>query len=126
MSRGMGKFFENQGDIFMGEIYSRIDALCKSAGITVTELCRECQIPRATMSDFKQGRSKTLSASALSRIATFFEVSVEYIINGESFKVGKEELKVALFGGGAKVTDEMWDEVIRYAQYVKERENGAR
>lgn len=109
----------------MGDVYSRIAELCKGEGITVTELCRECDIPRATMSDFKQGRSKTLSASALSKIADYFEISVEYLIKGESFKAGKEELKVALFGGGAKVTDEMWDEVIRYARYVKERENGA-
>lgn len=108
----------------MDEVYGRIDGLCKGAGITVTELCRECAIPRATMSDFKYGRSKTLSASALSKIAGFFEISVEYLINGESFKAGKEELKVALFGGGTNVTDAMWDEVIRYAQFVKERENG--
>ncbi len=110
----------------MDGIYDRIESLCKGAGITVTDLCRECSIPRATMSDFKQGRSKTLSASALSKIAEFFEISVEYIIKGESYKAGKEELKVALFGGGVAVTDEMWDEVIRYAQYIKERENGVK
>ncbi len=77
------------------------------------------------MSDFKQGRSKTLSASALSKIANYFEVSVEYLIKGEISKAGKEELKVALFGGGTNVTDAMWEEVVRYAQYIKERENGS-
>ena len=109
----------------MDSIYTRIEELCKGAGITVTELCRECQIPRATMSDFKQGRSKTLSASALSKIAEYFKVSVEYLIKGETGKAGKEELKVALFGG-AEVTDAMWDEVVRYAKYIKEREYGVK
>lgn len=109
----------------MDRVYLRIEELCKNKGITVTELCRVCGIPRATVSDFKQGRSKTLSATALSKIAGYFEVSVEYLIKGEISKAGKEELKVALFGGSANVTDAMWDEVIRYAQYVKERENGA-
>ncbi len=109
----------------MDGIYERIEELCKTSQITVTELCRECSIPRATMSDFKQGRSKTLSASALSKIANYFEISVEYLIKGEISKAGKEELKVALFGGGTNVTDAMWEEVIRYAQYIKERENGS-
>ncbi len=109
----------------MDGIYERIEKLCKTSQITVTELCRECSIPRATMSDFKQGRSKTLSASALSKIANYFEISVEYLIKGELSKAGKEELKVALFGGGTNVTDAMWEEVIRYAQYIKERENGS-
>lgn len=109
----------------MDGIYERIAELCKTEQITVTELCRECSIPRATMSDFKQGRSKTLSASALSKIANYFEVSVEYLIKGEISKAGKEELKVALFGGGTNVTDAMWEEVVRYAQYIKERENGS-
>ncbi|MEE0840698.1 MAG: helix-turn-helix transcriptional regulator [Acutalibacteraceae bacterium] len=109
----------------MDGIYERIEELCKTSQITVTELCRECSIPRATMSDFKQGRSKTLSASALSKIANYFEISVEYLIKGELSKAGKEELKVALFGGGTNVTDAMWEEVIRYAQYIKERENGS-
>ena len=35
-----------------------------------------------------------------------------------------ETLKVALFGGDGEVTDEMWNEVKRYARYIKERGNG--
>lgn len=30
-----------------------------------------------------------------------------------------KELKVALFGGDGEVTDEMWDEVKKFAQYIK-------
>ena len=30
---------------------------------------------------------------------------------------------LALFGGAQDVTDEMWDEVKRYARYIKERGN---
>ena len=31
------------------------------------------------------------------------------------------ELKVALFGGDGEVTDEMWDEVVRFAEFVKSK-----
>lgn len=106
----------------MKGIYERIENLCKQHSITITELCRECAIPRATLSDYKNGRVKSLSASVLSKIATFFSVSVDFLIDGEN-KSTEEELKVALFGGEGEVTDSMWNEVKRYAQYIKEREN---
>lgn len=109
----------------MDSVYSRIEALCKRDLVTVTELCRTCSIPRATLSDFKMGRSKSLSASVLSKIAAYFSVSVEYLLEGENAKVSENELKVALFGGSEDVTDAMWEEVKRYAKYIKERENGA-
>ena len=102
--------------------YERIETLCKNGGITVTELCRECKIPRATLSDFKTGRVKTLSAAVLSKIAAFFSVRVDFLLDGESKPI-EDELKVALFGGEGEVTDAMWDEVKRYAMYIKEREN---
>ena len=108
----------------MDSVYSRIEALCKRDSVTVTELCRACSIPRATLSDFKMGRSKSLSASVLSKIAAYFSVSVEYLLEGENAKVSENELKVALFGGSDDVTDAMWEEVKRYAKYIKERETG--
>lgn len=109
----------------MDSVYSRIETLCKRDLVTVTQLCRDCAIPRATLSDFKMGRSKSLSASVLSKIAAYFAVSVEYLLEGENAKVSENELKVALFGGSEDVTDAMWEEVKRYAKYIKERENGA-
>lgn len=105
----------------MTDIYMRIAELCRNNSITVTELCKCCNIPRASLSDYKMGRIKSLSAVTLSKIAEYFGVSVEYLLNGDT---GIEEnLKVALFGGDAVVTDEMWDEVKRYARYIKERNN---
>ena len=108
----------------MTETYLRIDELCRKNKINVTALCRECSIPRASLSDYKMGRIKTLSASTLSKISEYFGVSVEYLMGGETPAANEESLKVALFGGDMIVTDEMWNEVKRYAQYIKERENG--
>ncbi len=106
----------------MVALYQRIENLCKERGINVTALCANCGIPRASLSDFKSGRKKTLSAKTLSLIADFFDVSVDYLYG----KTANEEkaLKVALFGGDTVVTDEMWAEVKRYADFIKERENG--
>ena len=106
----------------MPETYERIVQLCRKSKITVTDLCKLCSIPRASLCDYKMGRIKTLSALTLSKISEHFGVSVEYLLNGEEALPSKESLKVALFGGGVEVTDKMWDEVVQYAQFIKERE----
>ncbi|MCQ2455208.1 MAG: helix-turn-helix domain-containing protein [Clostridia bacterium] len=108
----------------MPELYERIESLCKEKGINVTGLCQNCGIPRASLSDFKSGRKKTLSAKTLSLISDYFGVSVDYLYGKTETKDNNFALKVALFGGDGVVTDEMWDEVKRYAEYIKERENG--
>lgn len=107
----------------MNEVYNRIETLCKSKGINITTLCKRCSIPRASLTDFKMGRNKSLSASTLQKIAEYFSVSVEYLLSGEAPSPEKINLKVAFFGGEEGVTDEMVEEVMRFAAYVKEREN---
>lgn len=107
----------------MTETYKRIEQLCRKSKITVTDLCRECQIPRASLSDYKMGRIKTLSALTLSKISEYFGITVEYLLNGDETLPNDENLKVALFGSDIEVTDEMWNEIKRYAQFIKERES---
>ena len=36
---------------------------------------------------------------------------------------GNEIAKVALFGGDVDVTDEMWEEVVQYASFIKQKYN---
>jgi len=108
----------------MTPLYERIEQLCKKHKINVTVLCNECGIPRASLSDYKTGRKKSLSAQTLSKIADYFEVSVDYLYGKTEIKNDEESQKVALFGGDTVVTDEMWEELKRYARYIKERENG--
>ena len=107
----------------MPKIYDRIEELCKESGISVTALCNSCAIPRASLSDYKNGRTQSLSADTLAKIAEYFGVSVDYIYGRTTNRADDESIKVALFGGDGDVTDEMWDEVKRYAQYIKERMN---
>lgn len=106
----------------MNELYVRIEELCRKNNINITELCKQCSIPRAQLSDFKMGRIKTLSALTLSKIAQYFGISMEYLSSGVDATPSEENLKVALFGGGIEVTDEMWNEVKRYAEYVRDRD----
>lgn len=60
----------------------------------------------------------------LDKLASFFGVSVDYLLGREETKKGTgtddySDVKVALFGGDGEVTDAMWDEVKQFADYVK-------
>lgn len=108
----------------MNEIFDRIEKLCKSRNMNVTEMCKICSISRASLTDFKMGRIKTLSASTLRKIAEYFSVSVEYLLSGDIPALDELSLKVALFGGFDGISDQMLADVMSYAKYIKERENG--
>ena len=61
-------------------LYERIEALCKERGINVTEMCRQTEITRAKLSDLKMKRTRSLSAQTLAKIAGYFGVSVDYLL----------------------------------------------
>ena len=47
--------------------------------------------------------------------------SVDSMKKKPSAEVSAEDVKVALFGGAGEVTDEMWDEVTSFVEYVKQK-----
>ncbi len=102
-------------------VYDLIEELCMKKEITVTTLCKECKIPRSTMSDYKKGRIKSLSADTLCKIADYFGVTVGYLCGAPLPAANEEALKTLLFGEGVVVTDQMWKEVKDYAQFVKQK-----
>ena len=67
-------------------IYERIDALCKERGTKVTAMCKELSIARSSLSELSRGRSKTLSADKMSKIAKYFGVSVDYLLGKTDIK----------------------------------------
>lgn len=102
-------------------VYDLIEELCIKKGVNVTTLCKDCKIPRSTLTDYKKGRVKSLSTDTLCKIADYFGVSVGYLCGAPMEAVNEEALKILLFGEGTAVTDEMWQEVKDYAQFVKQK-----
>ena len=104
-------------------VYDLIEELCMKKGINITTLCKECKIPRSTMTDYKKGRIKSLSTDTLCKIADYFDVTVGYLCGAPMPAATEEALKTLLFGEGVVVTEEMWQEVKEYAKFVKEKHN---
>lgn len=116
----------------MCKMYGTIEALCEIRGIKPGKMCTELGISRGTMSDLKAGRTKKLSAENIEKISKYFGVSTDYLLTGEDTKkaptpegerkISDDDIKFALFGGDGEITDAMYDEVKRFAQMVKLRE----
>ncbi len=97
-------------------MYDKIQELCDLKGIKPAELSRKTGVPKSTLTDLKQGRSKSLSAQNISKIASFFGVAADYFYENTS-KVDeiKDELFIKrklLFDLSKRATEEQLDEFI--------------
>ena len=97
--------------------------LCNQKGETPTFVCRQIGLSNAAYSCWTD--ESIPRRATLQRIADYFGVSVDYLLGKTDQKekspsVSDEEIKFALFGGG-EITDEMWAEVKRYAEFVKQK-----
>ena len=111
----------------MGSLYETINALCKERGIKGSKLCTEIGISKGLLTDLKMGRRTGVSAATAQKIASYFGVTVAYLLGEEEqtekspAAISDEAVKVALFGGDTEVTDEMWNEVMNYAEFLKQK-----
>ena len=70
----------------MGTLYENIMALCKERGIKGATLANETGISKGLLTDLKKGRRTGVSAVTAQKIATYFGVSVGYLLGEETEK----------------------------------------
>lgn len=91
----------------MYNLYETISSLCAEKGIKPGRMCNELGISRGAITDLKAGRKQSLSAETLSKIATYFDVSVDYLLGNEQ----KEKPS----GGGHDILDDV--DIAFYGEY---------
>lgn len=64
----------------MSVLSDRIDFLCKSRGITGYKLCKDIGISPNVMTELRKGRRSGLSAKNADKIASYFGVTVGYLL----------------------------------------------
>lgn len=100
----------------------RIRQLRDSRNITQTALADFLNVSPSTIGMYEQNRRKP-SFEMLEAIADFFNVSLDYIMCKDDVSkpaVTDEDIKFALFGED-EITDEMYEEVKGFAEYVKQK-----
>jgi transcriptional regulator with XRE-family HTH domain len=81
----------------MGNLYDTILELCESRGIKGGKMCTDIGISKGLLTDLKMGRRTGVSAVTAQKIATYFNVSVGYLL-GEEEKEAKKEQPIEFDG----------------------------
>ncbi len=106
--------------------FDKFQALCAQRKISVYRACTDIGLNRSAVAKWKQGGKPNGSTAA--KLAEYFGVTTDYLLcettepaAEEKRPVSDEEIKFALFGGDGEITDAMYEEVKRFAAFVKER-----
>ena len=67
----------------MCNMYSILQKLCAQKGITITEMCRAAGVPRSSVGNLATGSTQQLSAKNMQKLATYFNVSADYLLGNE-------------------------------------------
>ena len=70
----------------MGTLYERITKLCKEKGVSGSKMCLELGLSKSTLSDMKHGRTKGVSTATAQKIASYFGVTVGYLLGEDKEK----------------------------------------
>ena len=70
----------------MSMLYKNIVALCEEKGIKGGKMCADTGISKGLLTDLKMGRRSGVSASTAQKIASYFNVSVGYLLGEEEKK----------------------------------------
>lgn len=70
----------------MDNLYDYIEQKAKEAGYkNITEFCKSAEIPRATMSELKAGRTKQLSAKTATAVSNKLRIPLSALLNAEEY-----------------------------------------
>lgn len=109
---------------------NRLKELRVMAGKNMKETAQALKLPYTTYISYEKG-DREPNSEMLIRFATFYSVSIDYLIGKtddptptyeKRGSVSDADLKFALFGGDGEITDAMFEEVKRFAAFVKQRE----
>lgn len=97
--------------------FTRFHDLCRQQGTSPNAVGKLLGIPSGSITAWKQGTAPR--PATLHKLAAHFGVSVDYLLGKDMLELSDEALKFALFGGDGPITDEMLEEVRRFAQFLK-------
>lgn len=110
----------------------RVLQLTKEKGISQAFICGKLGLRRTYLSEVRMGKD-SLPDDRLAIIADILDTTPEYLKGETDVKektpaepgertVSDEDIMFALFNGADDITDEMFEEVKRFAQFIQERE----
>ena len=113
----------------MASLYECILSLCERDGIRPGRLCDELGLSRGLMTDLKMGRKKGINAETAQKIASFFGVSVGFLLGIEgseavvnsSDAINLDQVDVAFYGEFKELSDEDKETVRDMVRIMRQR-----
>lgn len=98
----------------MATLYDRLALLCTQKGIKGGKMCTDLGISKSLMTDLKMGRKKSVSAETAQKLASYFGVSVGYLLGEETEKSPTvsgerdilDEIDIAFYGDYRDLTED--------------------
>ena len=112
--------------VFFGE---KIRRGRKAAGLTQRQLADRLGVSNTSVSNWEKDLSRP-DADLIQALCAVLELQpndfygTEAVSSERKQTVSDDDIKFALFGGDGEITDAMYDEVKRFAAFIKEREAG--
>lgn len=110
--------------VFFGE---KIRHARKAAGLTQRQLAKMIGVANTSVSNWEKDLSRP-DADMIRQLCAVLQLQpndfygTQPSAGGEVRNVSDEDIKFALFGGDGEITDAMYDEVKRFAAFIKQRE----
>ena len=103
----------------------RLKSVRSKSGMSQKEVAEKLFLSQQAYARYEGGTSSP-NPETLTNIAKLFGVSVDYLVGNEPVEqaVTERDIQVALFGGDEEVTDEMWEEVKSFAEFIKSKNKG--
>lgn len=110
--------------------YDRFVQLCNEHHVTPSRAAIEAGLSKSTVTKWKKEPNTKPTGNVIDKLTQYFGLSVSELLGenenapAEDGKrnVSTEDIKFALFGGSDEITDAMYDEVLNFAAFVRQRE----
>ena len=110
--------------------YDRFVQLCKQRGVSTSKAAIDAGLSKSTVTKWKKDPGSKPSGNVIDKLCRYFGISVSELLGAPEDEnpeevhhlVTTQDLKFALFGGSGEITDEMYNEVLSFAAYVRQRE----
>lgn len=115
----------------MANLYDTIVSLCEEKGIRPGRVCDELGLSRGLMTDLKMGRKKGVNAETAQKLASFFGVSVGFLLGlegSDAVQTGKpsaadilDQVDVAFYGDFKELNEDEKEAVRDMVRLMRQR-----
>lgn len=107
--------------------YDRFVSLCAKRGVTPSRAAIDAGLSKSTVTKWKNDPSSRPTGTVIDKLTRYFGISISELLGETEEDITMRpptdyEIKFALFGGSDNITEDMYQEVRSFAEFVKQRE----